>query len=95
MSAVVRSGLRSDGVEEAVVVGYSNAYASYLTTPEEYDEQAYEGAATLFGKWSLPAACTELRRVCDAHRATLFDADVGALPPRVPLEQWLPMEPTS
>ncbi|NUO47601.1 MAG: hypothetical protein HOV80_01960 [Polyangiaceae bacterium] len=92
--AVVGSELRAQGVEQAVVVGYSNAYASYLTTPEEYDEQGYEGAMTLFGKWSLPAACTELRGVCRALGAPLSDADVGALPPRVPLEQWLPMEST-
>ena len=36
-------------------VGYSNAYFHYVTTPEEYDEQRYEGGSTLFGRWQLPA----------------------------------------
>lgn len=38
-----------------LVAGYSNAYMHYVTTPEEYDEQRYEGASTLFGRWELPA----------------------------------------
>ncbi|HEX5566730.1 MAG TPA: neutral/alkaline non-lysosomal ceramidase C-terminal domain-containing protein, partial [Streptomyces sp.] len=31
------------------------AYFHYLTTPEEYDAQHYEGGSTLFGRWQLPA----------------------------------------
>jgi neutral ceramidase len=37
------------------VAGYSNGYVHYVTTPEEYDAQRYEGASTLFGRWELPA----------------------------------------
>jgi neutral ceramidase len=36
-------------------MGYANAYGHYVTTPEEYDAQMYEGASTLFGRWQLPA----------------------------------------
>ena len=43
-----------------VVNGYANAYAGYVTTPEEYSAQRYEGAASLFGMWALPAFCTAL-----------------------------------
>lgn len=45
------------GVEPAnvLVAGYSNAYIHYVTTPEEYAAQHYEGASTLFGRWELPA----------------------------------------
>ncbi|MET8797624.1 neutral/alkaline ceramidase [Nocardia sp. NPDC004568] len=45
------------GAEPAnvLVAGYSNAYIHYVTTPEEYDAQHYEGASTLFGRWELPA----------------------------------------
>ncbi|MEU1980851.1 neutral/alkaline ceramidase [Nocardia sp. NPDC019395] len=45
------------GAEPAnvLIAGYSNAYIHYVTTPEEYDEQRYEGASTLFGRWELPA----------------------------------------
>ncbi|WP_299052705.1 neutral/alkaline ceramidase [uncultured Nocardioides sp.] len=35
--------------------GYANAFAHYLTTPEEYDAQQYEGGSTLFGRLELPA----------------------------------------
>lgn len=50
-------------VRETLVVGYANAYASYLTTPEEYGEQAYEGASTLFGRNALPVVGTLVRRI--------------------------------
>jgi len=43
------------GVRHAILVGYANAYAGYVTTPEEYELQDYEGASTHFGKWTLPA----------------------------------------
>ncbi|WSG63081.1 neutral/alkaline ceramidase [Nocardia sp. NBC_01730] len=38
-----------------LVAGYANAYIHYVTTPEEYVAQHYEGASTLFGRWELPA----------------------------------------
>jgi neutral ceramidase len=40
---------------DVLVAGYAGAYFHYLTTPEEYDAQAYEGGSTLFGRWQLPA----------------------------------------
>jgi len=42
-------------VKHVVIAGYANGYAGYVTTPEEYDTQQYEGGHTLHGKWSLPA----------------------------------------
>jgi neutral ceramidase len=42
-------------LRDVLCVGYSNAYIHYVTTPEEYDEQRYEGGSTLFGRWELPA----------------------------------------
>ncbi|AGP30498.1 neutral/alkaline non-lysosomal ceramidase N-terminal domain-containing protein [Corynebacterium terpenotabidum] len=42
--------------EELVVVqGYSCGYGHYITTPEEYLQQDYEGGATAFGRLTLPA----------------------------------------
>lgn len=38
-----------------VLAGYANGYAGYITTPEEYMLQQYEGGHTLHGRWSLPA----------------------------------------
>lgn len=41
--------------DHVTVQGYSNAYGHYVTTPEEYSAQNYEGGATAFGPWTLPA----------------------------------------
>lgn len=43
------------GLDQVLVQGYTNAYAHYVTTPEEYDAGEYEGASTLFGRYELPA----------------------------------------
>jgi len=40
---------------DVLVAGYANGYIHYVTTPEEYTAQRYEGASTLFGRWELPA----------------------------------------
>jgi neutral ceramidase len=42
-------------VKHIVIAGYSNGSAGYVTTPEEYETQQYEGGHTRHGKWSLPA----------------------------------------
>jgi neutral ceramidase len=42
-------------LHDVLVAGYSNGYIHYVTTPEEYQEQQYEGGSTLFGRWELPA----------------------------------------
>ncbi|TDU83871.1 neutral ceramidase [Kribbella voronezhensis] len=45
----------SADLADVLVAGYSNGYLHYVTTPEEYDTQQYEGGSTLFGRWTLPA----------------------------------------
>lgn len=54
------------GVEHVVIAGLSNAYSSYVTTPEEYSAQHYEGASTLFGPHTLPAYVQEFGRLAEA-----------------------------
>ncbi|KAI0104611.1 Neutral/alkaline nonlysosomal ceramidase [Daldinia grandis] len=44
-----------DTEPKVILGGPANTYAHYLTTPEEYGIQRYEGASTLFGQWELPA----------------------------------------
>lgn len=44
-----------DWAQHIVLAGYSNGYAGYITTPEEYLVQQYEGGHTLHGRWTLPA----------------------------------------
>ncbi|MCH7336091.1 neutral/alkaline non-lysosomal ceramidase N-terminal domain-containing protein [Acinetobacter sp. NIPH 2699] len=43
-------------IERVWLSSYCNDYMGYVTTYEEYQEQAYEGGHTLFGQWTL-AAC--------------------------------------
>ena len=52
------------GVERVHVQGYANAYSGYLTTPEEYRAQRYEGAYTLFGPHTLGAFAEVLSTLC-------------------------------
>ncbi len=43
------------GIKHLIVQGYTNGYAGYLTTYEEYQYQRYEGGHTPFGKFQLAA----------------------------------------
>jgi neutral ceramidase len=49
-----------------VIAGYVNGYAGYVTTPEEYRIQQYEGGHTLHGEWTLPAYQQTLAQLAKA-----------------------------
>ena len=51
------------GIQHIVFAGYSDAYAGYVTTREEYASQQYEGASTHFGPWTLAAYRQEFERL--------------------------------
>ncbi len=51
------------GITEMVLADYSDAYAGYVTTREEYASQQYEGASTHFGPWTLAAYQQEFERL--------------------------------
>jgi neutral ceramidase len=48
--AAVLHAMQGSGVTHAVIAGLADDYAQYITTPEEYGQQSYEGASTLYGK---------------------------------------------
>lgn len=50
----VADALAAD-LDHVLVQGYSNGYAHYVTTPEEYEAQRYEGGSTVFGRNELAA----------------------------------------
>jgi neutral ceramidase len=66
-----------------LTAGYSNDYIHYVTTPEEYLEQRYEGGSTLFGRWELPALQQAARNLATAMRDGAA-APQGPLPPQLP-----------
>ncbi|MFI1461209.1 neutral/alkaline ceramidase [Nocardia carnea] len=70
------------GVELAnvLIAGYSNAYFHYVTTPEEYTAQRYEGASTLFGRWQLPA----LQQIAAQLATALHDESTVPAAPAAP-----------
>ncbi|WP_336953385.1 neutral/alkaline non-lysosomal ceramidase N-terminal domain-containing protein [Acinetobacter sp. AS167] len=43
------------GISKVGLVSYCNDYMGYITTNEEYQQQAYEGAHTLYGQWTHAA----------------------------------------
>jgi neutral ceramidase len=53
-------------VDRTIVVGLANDYLGYLTTPEEYSAQAYEGTFTFFGPQQGPYVADRLQALSDA-----------------------------
>jgi len=52
----VVSDIAASGQEPVVVLGGpANTYTHYITTPEEYTQQRFEGASTLYGPYTLDA----------------------------------------
>lgn len=51
------------GLEHVLLCSYCNDYMGYVTTFEEYQEQAYEGGHTLYGQWTLAAFQTGFRQL--------------------------------
>ena len=66
-------------LENVIFQGYANSYASYCTTPQEYDAQQYEGGSTLFGRYTLPAYQQGFAALADALR-TGSDVPRGPAP---------------
>ncbi|KAG5667320.1 hypothetical protein PVAND_015304 [Polypedilum vanderplanki] len=49
-----------------ILCGLSNIYTSYITTPEEYEIQRYEGASTIFGPHTLTIYINRFIKLLDA-----------------------------
>ncbi len=76
--SAVKTAATGTGVTRAVISGLANEYADYFTTPEEYDAQHYEGAATVYGRASSVALQEAL--VGLTHRLALGQPSVPAYP---------------
>jgi len=49
--AAVLSAARGSGIREVAISGLADDFIQYITTPEEYGQQHYEGGTTLFGQY--------------------------------------------
>ena len=65
LRAGVRAKARLEGipVSKVLLSCYANDYASYVTTPEEYEEQRYEGSSTLFGPHTMDAYIDRVQKL--------------------------------
>lgn len=61
----VKARLQKRGIEHVLICTYCNDYMGYVTTQEEYQQQAYEGGHTLFGQWTLAAFQTKFAELAD------------------------------
>ncbi|MCI0339712.1 MAG: neutral/alkaline non-lysosomal ceramidase N-terminal domain-containing protein [Planctomycetales bacterium] len=68
--------------EDVLVVGLANDYASYCTTPEEYDAQHYEGASMIYGPLEGPFLAEQAARLAAALPPSPAPASPLALEPR-------------
>lgn len=60
-------------VNSIAIAAYSNAYSGYITTEEEYNQQHYEGASTLYGPHTLAAYIQEFSTLA---KAIVSESDV-------------------
>jgi neutral ceramidase len=55
LEAAVLSAMGPLGIQRVLLTGLANEYSGYITTPEEYVSQQYEGASTIFGRLTFDA----------------------------------------
>ncbi|MCL2913013.1 neutral/alkaline non-lysosomal ceramidase N-terminal domain-containing protein [Shewanella corallii] len=84
--------LSSIGVEHVVIAGLANAYHGYITTPEEYQAQRYEGAHTIFGPNTASAYMQIYSELADAL-VSGRRVNAGPTPPDLSLHQRLLVTP--
>jgi hypothetical protein len=75
---IERAVLEATGARSASVIGYAGDFAGYFTTWEEFREQHYEGASTLYGSESVNHLAARLARLA---RGVPFQAPSRELAP--------------
>jgi neutral ceramidase len=69
MRAAAMQALTGTGITHAAIAGLADDYIQYITTPEEYGQQSYEGASTLFGKSEATFLQERLAELATAMKA--------------------------
>ncbi|MES2638153.1 MAG: neutral/alkaline non-lysosomal ceramidase N-terminal domain-containing protein [Myxococcota bacterium] len=75
------------GAASASVIGYTADYAGYYTTRAEYRFQHYEGAATLYGRHSVPHLAARLARLVETPPFVAPARTIPAFPSADTLER--------
>jgi neutral ceramidase len=83
LRATVRAQLEADGIADAntviVISGLANQYSHYVATREEYHQQRYEAASTLFGQFTLAAYQQRFTKLAAALARNIVP-DAGPMP---------------
>ena len=67
-SARLKSAMQRKFPKQKIIVSsYANAYMGYITTPEEYDDQCYEGGHCIYGRNTLPAFTEYFEELADGN----------------------------
>ena len=69
LRARIKAAFPGNQVQRVILTGLANEYSGYVTTPEEYDSQQYEGASTLFGRLTFDAYLQIFGQLADAMAA--------------------------
>ncbi|KAI3778472.1 hypothetical protein L2E82_07803 [Cichorium intybus] len=77
-----------DNNTHIVIAGLTNTYSQYIATPEEYEQQRYEAASTLYGPHTLPAYIQEFKKLADAMAKGRKVVNKGPPPPDLSSVQW-------
>lgn len=72
--------LGGPSISQVIVAGLCNTYSDYITTPEEYEVQRYEGASTLYGPHTLTIYVSQYRNL-SAAVISGSSLDPGPTPP--------------
>lgn len=83
--SAVATALPLEGSERCLINTYCNDYMGYVTTFEEYQEQAYEGGHTVYGQWTLGAFQTVFTRLAATFNTPPSEREPAEqnAPPRV------------
>jgi neutral ceramidase len=92
LQARIMTALSRIGVQRVILTGLANEYSGYVTTPEEYDLQHYEGASTIFGRLTFEAYLQIFGQLADAMAAGL-PVPAGTPPPDLSLAPQISLVP--
>lgn len=84
--SAVEKALALEDSETCLISTYCNDYMGYVTTFEEYQEQAYEGGHTVYGQWTLGGFQTCFVQLAKAFKTPQDTRhyDTHTQPPKVP-----------
>lgn len=81
----VMKNLHTLDISQVWFASYCNDYMGYVTTYEEYQQQAYEGGHTLYGQWTLSAFQMQFQRLAQQLCLPAEQRQLSTcLPPGIP-----------